>query len=143
MWDDVDQETGEAREEELRSRYWQPMLLRNSTTNRFRRTRESAFSIIDPLIDAANTAPLQQELADMRTKLSSTSLAAGQELFSTMELLLKQREDLLRRIRNETVGDVTILESLQDEYQKLKTNMKSTINDMRELKIPLRKRLCR
>jgi len=147
MWDDVDQETGESREGELRSSYWLPMLDRDSTTNRFRKTRESAFTVIDPLIETANirfSALLQQELTDMRRKLSSTSRATGRELLSTMELLLRQREDLLRRIRNEIkrrADNEMILEPLQDEYQKLKTNMESTINDMRRLKIPLGKRL--
>ena len=148
MWDDVDQETGETREGELRSTYWRPMLQRNSTTNRFERTRESAFTVIDPLIDTANirfSALLQQELKDMRKKLSSSSRAAGRELVSTMELFLTQREDLLRRIRNEIKrradDEMMVLEPLQDEYQKLKINMESTINDMRRLKIPLGKRL--
>ena len=147
MWDEVDQETGKMREGELRSTYWRPMLQRNSTTSRFRRTRESAFTVIDPLIDTANiriSVLLQQELADMRKKLSSTSRGAGQELLSTMELLLRQREDLLRRIRNEVkrgVGDEMILKPLQDEYRMLKINMESTINKMRRLKIPLGKRL--
>ena len=148
MWDEVDQETGETREGDLRSTYWQPMLQRNSTTNRFRRTRESAFTVIDPLIDIVNiriSALLQQELADMRKKLSSTSRSAGQELLAEMEILLRQREDLLRRIRNEVkrgTGDqMMVWESLQDEYQKLKINMETTVNDMRRLKIPLGKRL--
>ena len=147
MWDDVDQETGETREGKLISTYWQPMVQRNSTTNRFRGTRESALTIIDPLIDSANiriSALLQQELVDMHERLSYSSRAASQDLFSTMELLLRQREDLLRRIRNEVrrgTGDQMMAwEPLQDEYQKLKSNIESTINDMRKLGIPLGKR---
>ena len=143
MWDDVDQETGETREGELQSTYWLPMMERDSTTSRFKGTRESAFTVIDPLIETANTrfsALLQQELTDMRKKLSST----GRELLCTMELLLRQREDLLRRIRTEIkrrADDEMVLESLQEEYQMLKMSMESTISDMRRLKIPLGKRL--
>ena len=147
MWDEVDKETGEEREKELRSTYWRPMLQRNSTIDRFKLTRESAFTVIDPLIDTVNTrisGLLQQELQDMGKKLSSTSRDAGQELFSEMELLLMQREDLLRRIRNEIkrgAVDRMKLEALQDEYQTIKINMKSTINSILKLKIPLGKRL--
>lgn len=144
-WDQVDQKEGEDRERELETGYWRPMIQRDSTTNRFLRTRESALTIIDPLIDAANIrilALLQQELADMRKKLSPTSRA--RQLLSTMEPLLTQRKKLLRRIRNEIgrkAGDEMILEPLQDEYQKLKTKMESIISELRGLKIPLGKRL--
>jgi hypothetical protein len=78
----------------------------------------------------------------MRMKLSSTSLAQ-QELLSTLEPLLRQREDLLRRIRNEIkggAGGTMKFEPLQDEYQVLKTKMESIISEMRKLKIPLGKR---
>ena len=52
MWDLVDEETGEKRERELRTDYWGPMLDRGSTTSRFLRTRESAFAVIEPLLEA-------------------------------------------------------------------------------------------
>ena len=146
MWDEVDNKTGEDRERELKTDYWRTMLERSSTTDRFKLTRESAFTVIDPLIDTANARIsdlLQKELADMHKNLSSGSRDVGQALISRMELLLMQREDLLRRIRNEVKRGATDgmrLEALQDEYQRLKINMKSTINDMRELKIPLGER---
>ena len=149
MWDEVDQEKGETREAELRSRYWRPMLQRNSTINRFRRTRESAFTVIDPIIDIANTrfsALLQQEMKDMRKKFLSTPQASEQELLSKIEGLLEQREDLLRRIRNEIkrrADDDMILKPLQDEYQKLKINVESTISDLHRLKIPIGKHLAK
>ena len=149
MWDEVSEETGEARESELKSTYWRPMLQRNSTTSRFMGSRKSAFTVIDPLIDTANVRSsvlLQDELVDMRKKLPSNSRAAGraQELFSTIEVLLRQREDLLRRIRNEIKngeGDEKILGRLQDEYEQLKNNLESTISEIRRLKLPLGQRL--
>ena len=86
-------------------------------------------------------ALLQQEMEDMCKKLPLTT---QQELLSTMEHLLKQCEDLLGWIRNEIksgAGDDMILKPLQDEYQKLKVNMESTIKDMRGLNIPIGKHL--
>ena len=99
MWDKVDKEVGEERERELKTKYWQSMLERNSTTSRFLRTRESAFDLIEPLIEAANVRSsvlLQDELVDLRKTLPAT--AAGQELFSAMGQLVSQREDPLCQI---------------------------------------------
>ena len=145
MWDEVDLETGVERERELKTGYWLPMLNRSSTTNRFSRTRESALTVIDPLIDTAIIRISDLILADMRKKLSSTSQATRQKLLSTLEPLLRQRESLLRRIRNEIkcgACDTMKFEPLQDEYQALKNKMGSVIGDMRKLKIvPLGKRL--
>ena len=54
MWDEVDEEMGIARENEMKSKYWISMLERGAKTNRFMRTRESALHVIEPLIGAAN-----------------------------------------------------------------------------------------
>jgi hypothetical protein len=142
MWDEVSEEEGEDRERELKSVYWQAMLQRGSTTGRFMpRTHKSALSLIDPLIDAANkrsSVLIQNELVDMRKKLPSTS--AGQELLSQLEILVRQREDLVRRIRNEmmrTDGDKMILEALQEEHSELQISLEATVNEMQRLKLPL------
>jgi hypothetical protein len=147
MWDEVDEETGTARETELKSNHWRAMLDRNCTTSRFMRTRESAFALIDPLIDEADkrsSVLLQQEMGDMRKKLPQTS--AGLALFSTLEILVRQREDLLHRIRNEmkySDNDKMVLEPLQEEHQKLKSDLQLTVNEMRRLRLPLGKRLAK
>ncbi|KAF8805169.1 P-loop containing nucleoside triphosphate hydrolase protein [Phlegmacium glaucopus] len=144
MWDDIDDATGAAREEELKSKYWRAMLDRNSTTGRFLQTRESAFTLIDPLIDAANTRNsilLQREMVDMRKKLPATS--AGQQLFSKMEYLVRKREELLHQVRNEmkrSSRDKMTLEPLGEEHEKLKISLESTVNEMRRLRLPLGRR---
>jgi hypothetical protein len=135
MWDQVDEETGEAREKELKSKYWKALLERGSTTGRFMGTRESAFNLIDPLIDAANqrnSVLLQRQLVDIGEKLPLTS--ARQALFSKMEAPMRHREDLLPRIRNEikrTDGDMTTLEPLQEEHQRLRNSLEATVNETR------------
>ena len=145
MWDEVDEETGEDREGELKSKYWKDMLERGSTTDRFTRTRESAFNLIHPLISTANersSVLLQKELVDMGQKLPSTS--AGRKLVSEMEVLVRKRQDLLLRIGNEmkrTDGDKVTLEALQEEHQKLRHNLEATLSEMRMLRLPLGYRL--
>ena len=144
MWDEVDKEMGEDREAQLKKEYWRTMLERNSTTSRFLRTRESAFELIEPLIDAANirsSVLLQNELVDMRKSLPATS--AGLELFSAMGQLVSQREDLLRRIRKEmsrSDGDKMTLEPLQEEHQNLQKSLETMVFEMRRLRLPLGKR---
>ena len=142
MWDEVDEETGQLREQELKSEYWRSMLERNSTTSRFTHSRDSALRLIEPLIDAANKKSsllLQQEMVDMRAKLPATS--AGVRLFSEMELLIKERQDALEKIRNAMKHDKTSLPALHEEYQRLKTQLDVTASEMRKLKLPLGKRL--
>ena len=145
MWDEVEEETGQLREEELKSRYWRSMLDRNSTTNRFLGTRESALRLIEPLIDAANKKSsllLQQELVDLRNKLPETS--AGVKLFSETELLVKQRQEVLERIRNamkHSNQDKTSLPALKEEYRKVKMQLDATVIEMQKLKLPLGHRL--
>jgi hypothetical protein len=135
-WDEVDQETGEQRERELKA----DMLERGSTTNRFMGTRESALTVIDPLIDAAIKRNTDLILADMR-KFYSTSefrAAIGEKLISKMEPLLRQREDLLRRIRNRVTekrrANEIILDDLQDEYRTLKNAIDRKMH-LRRLKL--------
>ena len=145
MWDQVTEEEGEEREKEVKSTYWKTMLDRSSTTSRFMGTRESALTVIDPLIDAAierSSALLQKKLVDMGKKLPSTS--AGRKLVSEMEVLVGKRQDLLRRMRteiNRTDGDNTTLEALQEEYQRLQNSLEAIVNEMRRLRLPLGHRL--
>ena len=145
MWDDVDEKVGETREKELKSKYWQSMLERGSTTGRFMRTRESAFNLIDPLTGAANersSVLLQKGLVDIGKKLPCTS--DGRQLVSEMEVLVRKREDLLCQIGNEmkrTDNDKMALEALQEEYQKLRNSLEATVNEIRRLKLPLGHRL--
>jgi hypothetical protein len=145
MWDEVDEKTGHLREEELKSKYWRSMLDRKSTTSRFLGTRESALRLIGPLIDEANKKSsllLQQEMVDLRNKLPETS--AGARLFSETELLVKKRQEVLESIRNamkHSNQDKTSLPALQEEYQRVKMQLDTTVNEMRKMRLPLGKRL--
>ena len=76
MWDEVDEDLGAAREEELKSKYWEP-ILGHSMTRRFLHTRQSAFLVLEGFIDAANrdfSLLVQEELACMREHIGGESV---------------------------------------------------------------------
>ncbi|KAI6024270.1 P-loop containing nucleoside triphosphate hydrolase protein [Pisolithus marmoratus] len=79
MWDEVSEEVGSAREQELQSSFWQAMMNLGSTTHRFEGTTESAWKIINSLSisQPAERRPLQiqREMVDEYLPLHKT--AAG------------------------------------------------------------------
>ncbi|KAF8159706.1 P-loop containing nucleoside triphosphate hydrolase protein [Crassisporium funariophilum] len=147
MWDEVDIETGIARERELAEKYWAGMLKCGTTMGRFTGTRESAFSLLAPLIDTANERQrvlLQEEMVDMHKMLRATS--AGQSLFSKMESLVRHRQEVLVKIRDEmrrASGDSATIMALMAEYMQLKVKLDTALSDMEAMKLPVGQRLLR
>ncbi|KDQ52985.1 hypothetical protein JAAARDRAFT_84004, partial [Jaapia argillacea MUCL 33604] len=102
MWDEVDEFTGNAREEELKWKYWDYMLSKKSRISRFLNTRQSAWAVLDPILGSVHEERallLQTEMGELKRCLPETS--AGHGLFSTMEELLKKEQHVLRRLREE------------------------------------------
>ncbi|KAF8160036.1 P-loop containing nucleoside triphosphate hydrolase protein [Crassisporium funariophilum] len=145
MWDDVDEETGNQREEELKKKYWRGMLKHNSTTARFTGTRESAFALLAPLINEANSrnaVRLQNEMVQMKLQLQETS--AGRALYSKMEEIVTKRQDVLKRIRDEMTragGNEMSMLLLLQEYQELKMQLNSAETDLEAMKLTTGKRM--
>ncbi|KAF8159692.1 hypothetical protein B0H34DRAFT_674009 [Crassisporium funariophilum] len=146
MWDEVDEATGAAREKELKENYWRAMIEGKSTTARFEGTRQSALTLLSPLIDRANAQQavlLQDEMVQYGKELRETS--AGQALYSKMEDLVRQRKFVLEQIRKEMKREKGHLKDgeeasaslsvLMDEYQELKTQLDSAFEDMRKMKL--------
>ncbi|KAI5985479.1 hypothetical protein EDD15DRAFT_2554503 [Pisolithus albus] len=79
MWDDVWEEVGSEREQDLQSDFWRAMIGLGSPTHRFEGTTESAWKIVNSLFDSrtAERRPLQiqRELVDAYLPLHQT--AAG------------------------------------------------------------------
>ena len=142
MWDEVDEETGTSREEELKTNYWKSMISRHSSTGRFMGTRDSAFRLIAPLLDEAssrNELLLQKELVDLDLRLSETH--AGQKLRSEIKQLAKQQQDLLRQIREElkNADNTTSLQELMEEFEELKKTSGALLQQVADLQVPLGK----
>ena len=55
MWGRVNPERGASREEELRTQYWRQMIANGSCVLRFEDSFESAWSIVDKILEGQNT----------------------------------------------------------------------------------------
>ena len=142
MWDEVDEATGKMEEERMKTKYWNKMLERRSTTGRFMGTYESALQLLQPLIDAANlkrsSLLLQYEMVDMGKQLTETS--AGRRLFTKVQHIVSQRQDVIEQIQTEMrrpIKDRTSLQPLQEEQQKLSQSLESTFEEMRMINLPV------
>ncbi|KDQ52989.1 hypothetical protein JAAARDRAFT_197776 [Jaapia argillacea MUCL 33604] len=144
VWDEVDERTGSAREEELKSKYWSSMLAKKSRTSRFLNTPQSAWAVLDPILRSAHEERaflLRTEMGELRRTLPETSVGHG--LFNTMEELLKKQQHVLRRLPEETIKstDSDILETLTAEYCRLQREVGETMEQMKALQLPFGKRL--
>jgi hypothetical protein len=96
MWDEVGEEEGSDRENELTARYWKTMIELGCHTSRFYNNTESAFNIVSQFQDARCTVLLQKELVDLHLELAETS--AGRTLFSLLVEFIKKIKELLAQI---------------------------------------------
>ena len=130
MWNEVDEATGEKEEERMKTRYWNKMLERKSTTGRFMGTYESALQLLEPLIDAANlkrnSLLLQHEMVDLSKQLIETS--AGRQLFTRAHQIVSRRQDMIQRIQDDMSrpdGERTSVQQLEEEEEEKRKKLKS------------------
>jgi len=55
MWDEVDEETGTKRENDLQTDYWKPLIDCGSSVKRFLNDTTSAYSILRPIVQGASS----------------------------------------------------------------------------------------
>ncbi len=145
MWNDVEEEVGKKREEELKSEFWRTMLGRGASIRRFFNTRESAFDILTPIFEEVNKRSallLQKEMNDLNLQLKETS--AGKTLYLALEDLLKRQQTTLSKIRSELKEpnlDDDELKLLMDEYQNLDGQLQRAREDLQKMKISIGERI--
>ena len=113
MWDEVGEEEGGNRENELTTNYWKTMIELGCHTSRFYNNTESALDIVSQFQDARCTVLLQKELVDLRLELAETS--AGRTLFSFLVEFIKKIKELLAQIeaklrQNQHSPNLTVFE---------------------------------
>ncbi|KAL4259606.1 hypothetical protein AB1N83_006546 [Pleurotus pulmonarius] len=146
MWDEVDQAAGAETETELERYYQKTMLKQGSRIMRHINTFQSAWDIVDHIVDGhnkRNNAELQKEMVNLETRLLKTS--AGKELFGKLRALVKRQQDILCLLRDSMKrdDDQYLREVLKDEYEQLRRWTEAQVKQMEALDMPIGKRLHR
>jgi len=124
MWNEIDDATALSHEEELRTKYWRPMVSAGSRISRFDYNHQSAWEIVDQLNGTPLPVQLQVELVDEGKPLAYTS--AGTALFQWLENLISQLRDLVikleARLRGRAYGNIVKeTEVAKKQLQEAKT----------------------
>ncbi|KAL0948457.1 hypothetical protein HGRIS_011030 [Hohenbuehelia grisea] len=145
MWNDrLRGALGDQRELELKEKYWKPMLDLGSKMLRFDGTHDSAWQIVDCLLDRKQAPPpllLQEELVDLRKVLVETE--AGKRLYSELHQIFNDHRTAVRRLLDEArkQSDATVTSSLTARIGDLEKSANTVLGQMDEMKIPMSRRL--
>ncbi|KAL0948556.1 hypothetical protein HGRIS_011116 [Hohenbuehelia grisea] len=145
MWTDrLRGALGDQRELKLKERYWKPMLDLGSRMVRFDGTHDSAWQILDALLDRKQAPPpllIQEELVDLRQVLVETE--AGKRLYSDLHQILNDHRTAVRRLLDEArkQSDATVTSSLTARIGDLEKSANMVLGQMDEMKIPMSRRV--
>ena len=145
MWDSVkDHSAGKRREAELISDFWQPLITGGASAVWFKNTDESAWKIVDELIDTTGSKDellLQEELVEQHKHLNETE--AGKVLYSRFQKLLTEQRNTLKELADQAKlqNNPALATSLQEEYNKVSAQLEQTFEEMKAMKIPLSRRI--
>lgn len=104
MWNEVSEEVGWEREQELQSDFWWKMINLGSFTHRFERTTDSAWKIINslPLSRPAEHHPLQIRRETVDEFLPLYRTAAGRTLVDSLTNLMSGSKGMFKRFKKST-----------------------------------------
>jgi hypothetical protein len=143
MWDKVQHATGTRRENELFDNYWKTMINYGALTARFLNDADSAWKIIDPILEqhATEALLLQEELVDLKRALNETQ--AGKTLYSDLQKLLAEQRDTVRSLAEQAreQSDPQLAQKLEAELKRVQKDFDKTFNEITRLKISFGKRL--
>ncbi|KAF8811037.1 hypothetical protein BYT27DRAFT_7185147 [Phlegmacium glaucopus] len=144
MWDKLAKKSvGAQREHNLRIKYWRVMMENGALVARFRNTPQTAWKIIDMIIQepSAEALLLQEELVDFKLRLNETK--AGMMLYSNLEELLVEQQKTIGLLAEQAraQNDPAIVAILTAEYDRTEKNFHKTFSEMKRLRIPMGRRI--
>ncbi|KAH0829004.1 hypothetical protein J3R83DRAFT_2456 [Lanmaoa asiatica] len=148
MWDKAkDQAVAESREAELHGEFWKKLIHEGAVPQRFNNTHDCALAIVRGLIsvdhgkDGDQPLLLQEELVEQQKRLNETE--AAKVLYSRSQQLLAEQKKTLKELADEAKmqNDPALVESLQEEYEKINAQLQKTFEEMKVMKIPISRRI--
>jgi len=133
MWDQVTPEEGSRLEQELRSNDspFKPLLDDGATMMRHERAAESATKVINYLLGKSpTTTQIVRELLQEKKTLEET--AAGTELLSDIQALLKRHDAEMESLRTEMMEELE--RGLAEERRRIEQHMVKLLKELDELK---------
>ncbi|RDB17362.1 GTPase IMAP family member 4 [Hypsizygus marmoreus] len=139
-WSEVKPDVAARRETQLKKEHWAEMVKLGSTVLRFEDTQESAWAIVDHIIEsskkknAVDAVQIQLEMVEVEKLLAETE--AGRTLRYTLRELLEAQKQMAARMQKGG-GDGNMNEMVEENENKIR----STLNQIRALNIPLSRRI--
>lgn len=144
MWGKIKPEIGEAREKELQSKFWEPLIRRGSIVERLSETNsDEAWRIVKKLIESherklkREIVLLQEEMVDLGIKLNETQ--AGKTLYTSLQKQLADQKDALKSLlaQVERSNDPALSKELKKEYDKIEADFQKTFEEAKKFKVSL------
>lgn len=148
MWDKLKMWEGAQREHNLRLNYWKVMIEKGALVARFRNTSQTAWKIIDMIVQEPEFSTqvhlLQKELVDLKFHLNETE--TGITLYSNLqELLIEQQQRtsrlLAEQARAEENDDDPMSKLAADRNHHVAKQFQKTFGERKRLKIPIGRRI--
>ncbi|KAF8557841.1 P-loop containing nucleoside triphosphate hydrolase protein [Imleria badia] len=145
MWDQVrDPAVAKQRETQLTGDFWRVLVDGGAKPEKFYNTPECAQNVIDRFLKMGNDGEellLQEELVEQQKRLNETE--AGKVLFNRLQKLLGDQRKMLKELADEAKlqNNPSLAKSLQEEYGKIDAQLQKTFEEIKEMKIPLSRRI--
>jgi hypothetical protein len=142
MWKKVTGDEGISREDELKRKFWNEMLVDGCRIERFTDTRDSAWRIIDgPAKTDGAKVLLPHEMVDIRLRLNETG--AGVALNRELARLIKDQKDAARRLTElvNSQDNELVVQELNGRKAELDETIRKTAAQLHQMKIPLTRRV--
>jgi hypothetical protein len=132
---------GEQREKELRDKYWKGMREKGSVVKRFYNTYDSAWEVLDAMDRKPVALLVQEEMVELKKSLRETEAAIT--LYNNLQKLLVDQQKIIQQLRAEAEEEANtkLVEELMKQEEQVKEQLRKTFKQLRELKIPLGRKL--